>query len=82
MDKPRLRQVIPYRTRSRFRERIPDRIREEVVSIFSKPKRTPIEHWRWVLSEAPMGSLAETSAREALAKLGAMPDRVPGEDDE
>lgn len=65
-----------------MRAPVPDRVRSEVVSMFSKPKRTPTEYWKMVLAEAPLGSLAESAAREALAKLGAEPDRVPGEDDE
>ena len=80
MNKPQLRKMNPYVVR--LRERIPDSIRSEVLSAFSRPKRTPIQYWRWVLSEAPRGSIAEAAAREALAKLDSVPDRIPGEDDE
>lgn len=51
-------------------------------------KRTPIQHWEWVLSRAPKGSIGHRYALEALADLkgraGLLPkqQRDPGQDDE
>lgn len=54
--------------------------------ILKKPKRTPIQHWEWVLS-APKGSIGHRYAVEALADLRGRagllaPSREPGQDDE
>ena len=41
-----------------------------------------IGHWRKVLATAGLPSVSYAYAKEALEKLGAEPERVPGQDDE
>lgn len=57
-----------------------DACKARIRAIFKRPRKTRDEYWRWVLSEAPKGSLAERSAREVL-KLDKV-EREPGQDDE
>lgn len=48
--------------------------------ILAKPKRTPKEHWRYVLSLKNPPHLAAEYAREALKHE--LIERIPGEDDD
>ena len=59
-----------------------------------KPRRFPkirisdhdridaVKHWQKVLQTAGLPQIAYDSAIEALKKLGGVPERVPGEDDD
>jgi hypothetical protein len=53
--------------------------------MLTKPKRTPMQHWEWVISRAPKGSTGHQYAVEALVDLRAragITAREPGQDDE
>lgn len=56
----------------------------QMKAILSRPKRRPVEHWRWVLENAPRDSIGEQYARQALAKLDpqSLREREPRQDDE
>lgn len=57
-----------------------------IYAILAKPKRTPTEHWEWVLSLPDAPDISKEYARVGLAKLKrreqAKPARIPGADDE
>ena len=40
-----------------------------------------VKHWQRVLQTAGLPQVSYDAAAEALQKLGAQPERVPGEDD-
>lgn len=57
---------------------------KRMYEILAKPKRTPSQHWEYVLSLKNPPFLAAEYAREALKKLNpqAVVEREPGMDDE